>query len=1430
MLELRQKPNEHYNALYQARLAGLRAESDIQLLLNQISAEEHGMLQAVLDHPVKTQRNTSVMAASLTLTNRQREGENAPLKSRQLEGVLLIAHPSLLLASSPPQSLLLYWPGEFGGLQRFASLATLERELFKIMVNDSEQALHLSEQTSDPFEHGLQSQLYACEELATTVIVDNPVPARAQQRLANMEKLREQTLTDLCVATHAAREQAYRQIVEQYHSGVLTQKRPAWLGNLSNSYRTRLKAMTQAFIAAMKRSQMLLERELPPRQDFIEKRMVARLRQDFSLEHNFEAKLDLPDSTSWRKVVSDGAAPGTPQQNVLIASSNRSTLSLAEFALNNIVQSTWDRLAFMKVLVQADNPSERQTLQTGIKQHYLRKIVTELDLAQQYEDLIFTTFMGTTTAPAFDNAYRRECLIEPWRLMLKLQGECALAQRHIDAKGRQILEIVIDASNRQAYTAHGNNIALLPASLTVGGRDTDQEGPTGLSGVTFIHERNSGLTLLYLPDSPDGQFLRQYVSLEQARRSLFNLCLQRSMVEYLAGRAFKGDFDRHVSRINQSVLRHFDALIGIGLAWPVTTSLAAHLLNTHMGRLIEAHRSTSRSNRALTLERHALAAGVLFNYLKMALGMVPFVGSAIALYDAWDSANLSVAAFLRGDVGNGLVQLESVLLSLIDAAMEVLPGVAAAPTAVRTLTRQRQLTNLARNVGALQPPSQRQAQRAIERFRGYEYEFEISLANVQPGTSGLYRNVYHHTLGNFIVRQGRIYRIELNGGTRGWRLSGTRTRSYKQPIALDETGNWNTHYAVYGTLMEGGGVGGGAVLGHMADGLDPIWPAAIRRWLPRWWADRALRRQQMLTHTVDAYTRRLDTQTRKTNVVLEQYHAGAPAIRKTLRPALDTACTNEIELAENTFQNLSELLTLSHGGKRSRVMDFQSRCAWTIVDRTQRRFDFVRERALERLDEIDALLKRSDTTPPTDTRAHLSLLEQRKGIRKVIIKEFEQLDSDIEQIGVWKKRITNKEQKAKVNANLGNLEDSFGTANRLYLKTAHTLEIISRYDSLDDVSWLYFHVQLKEARGKVERALITQHRLPEVRANLPQRNKVLEDCIDAYAQFRRHLNAWSVGYAQHLDLEQVTVFLDYLSKMEERARHAIKTRPAALPKEGKTARKLFETEDNRWLVGVEVSDPVTQQKRFTMEGIDGRTETWLPRSSGKYHLNEQPVSSSSLPPAIDVNTLLAEAVKRLDAQPAYGSKVEGYARLNMLPIDLEHMMTSEAAELSTRARRIERLAPQNPVMTRLTEKARELTAAGRALRIKQTLNSQTPSQGYLDYLIETGLQDRKIVQIRKVGDLKDLGRGPNRQPDFLQEYEVLDLTQPSPTTLWYAHFHYDSAKPNFNDFVKAHLKLPQQRNLGLKWQQAQADSGTQVDAIWRGDIGKAMAIKHFADL
>ncbi|VVQ05455.1 hypothetical protein PS938_02928 [Pseudomonas fluorescens] len=1420
MLELRHKNRPHYATLYQARLDGLRAEAELQLSLNQINHEEHQWLISVLDAPDQP-RPAGVVVARLVLSMTDTEGDTTGTQTQELDGVLLFAQPSTLLPSST-ESLLLYWPGRFGGLQRFASRQTLEQTLFKLAANDNTQTLHLLPLTANPFEYALQNQLHSCEQQVTRLLTANPVPSRASQRETELEKLREQTLACLTVPVPAARELAYQHIVEQVHSSALAARLPAWQSTLSAVQRERIKTLFKSYITAMKRSHEWLERELPPRDAFSKKAVDAHLRQAFGLSRNVDVILDAPDSTTWRKVVTEGAAPGTPQENILVASQQRSKLSLGDLALSNIDQEMWWRLSLMQVEVSGADAVQRQKVKSGITMSWLRKMVTELDLAGQYEKLIRETFLGTSTASKFSNEYRRECLSEPWRLMLRLQGEFAVLTKDIDTNGQQVLEIAIEASSREAFARDGKRIELLPAHLTVGGKDTSGQGPTTLSGVTFIVEQVSGLTLLYLPDSPDGVFLRQFDSLEQARLRLFNDCLRTPMVNYLADRALKGDVAHHVSRINQARLKNFDGLIGVGTSWPSSTSLAMHLLNVHMGRLLEAHRATSRSNDALYLEQVALQSGAMFNYLKMAVGMLPFIGTTIALYDAWNSANLAVAAFLRGDVGHGLAEVEAVLLSLIDAAMDILPGTSAAPAAARIATRSRQWRALSKSPRAFQVSTRHQAKRALERFKGYEYEKPVSLAGLQPGTEGLYRNVYRHADGDFMLSQGRIYRIELEGKPPRWRLSGTSTRTYKQPIALDESGHWNTHYAVYGTVIEGGGVGGGAALGHMADGLDPLWPVAIRRWLPRWWTDRALRRQLTLNNTVDANIRRLKSQIRNTDALLKSYFKPEGTQRPPLATA-DRACLEDIEAAQTLYLTLGELKVLSHGNKRALINKDQSTCAATVFYRQEQRIAFSTERLQEYNARIDQLIDRSGATPDTNTSTHLKLLAERKEARMDFIKEFGQQHQAVEDARQWVRRITHSPQKEEAAKTMQLLNDTYSDSTYRYLRTAYVLETIPHFEAVDDLTWLYFQVRLRQSREKVGRVLFTQYQLPQVRSNIGQRNRVFEECLTTYSEFRRQLGAWTLGYPQHLDMKQVRAFLDDLDQMEALARHAIGNRSAAPPPTKSTGKQLFETEDNRLLIGEPSTDVVTRQQHFIVD-INGYKETWLPRSTGKYHLSEPAVSAQPML-LTDVRLLLTEAGKRLAAADAYTNKVKGYAQKNMLPVDLEHMMSSEATELTTRALDIERLSPTEAVALQLRNRADEMLRTGRTLRIDQSLNSKTPTEGYLDYLME-----QQVVDIRKEGGLRDLGKRADGRRDFLQEYEVRDLRSVPARTLWYAHFHYTSAKPQFSDFVKGHLKLPEQRNLGLQWQKDVAASGGTVEAIWRGDIGKPLGNKHFSAL
>jgi hypothetical protein len=196
--------------------------------------------------------------------------------------------------------------------------------------------------------------------------------------------------------------------------------------------------------------------------------------------------------------------------------------------------------------------------------------------------------------------------------------------------------------------------------------------------------------------------------------------------------------------------------------------------------------------------------------------------------------------------------------------------------------------------------------------------------------------------------------------------------------------------------------------------------------------------------------------------------------------------------------------------------------------------------------------------------------------------------------------------------------------------------------------------------------------------------------------------------------------------------------------------------------------------------------------------------------------LVTEARQKLASQQVYQTKVQSYAAQGMLPVDLEDMMLKEANELSHRASNIEALSPQDTLIAQLRDKASELIATGRALRTRQALQTRKPTDGMLDDLVKQG-----VVEVRKTSPMKKLGTRGGRKNDYLQEYEIWDLTKTPHEVLWYAHFHYSKAAPRFNEFEKAHLKLPEHLSL------THADNPDLPYA----DIGKKSAVlPHFENL
>lgn len=1409
LYRLRYLPNPHYSSLYQARLEGLRAEVALQQALGLLTLPQVQLMQTILAHPQSSQRGAeNGTAYALSLSIADVNGTTTTIRTEELHGVV-----AFMQTPNPTDDnfVLVYWPGSGGGLEPFESVAHLKRTLFRLSAFGNDVTLHLSPVTGDFLDYGLQNQLHACEEQANQLLEQLPAATHEPQRQEALQQLTSSTYEHLVVPAHAARDRAYVQLAQEGFSERLESELPDWLKSLAPEDRRRLKSLISDYIRAVRATNGQLERDLPDLDQHADALLQERLRTDFNLTDDVHVLIDIPDRLIHRKQpVSGSGAPGTPQQTVATAGPERTPWSLARLAQHNLDADMLQRLGFMQVQVSGADAEQRARVTAGIDLSYLRRTVRDLNLAQACEDKIRQAFLGQVGQSAHALAHQRECLIEPTRLMLHMQSDYARHRGRISAEGHALAMLAIDASDAAAWRSRGRDVQLLPARLTVGGSDTGDR-PTTLSGLSFIHDRDSGQTLLYLPDAPDRRCLREYPSLEAARLGLFTLSFDSTMGNYLADRAIAGSAASHKARIDQAGLHNFDALIGVGHPWPATTSLASHLLDAHMGRLIETQRQRGRSNDALYLQQAAVAHGNVFDYLKMAFGVLPLVGTALALLDAWTAANAAVGAWRAGLVSEGLDQLEAMLGALIDVAIDTVPGAVAVPGGSRLLARSRQWSALARRAGAPQAVKGSAAGRP-DPFSGYRYTLPLDLSNLQPATQGLYRGIYRHAEGDFILRDGQVYQVTLHASPQTWRLQGTASKTYPQPIALDPSGRWQTHGALYGTLIKDGLAGGGGVLGYLghraADGLQPLWPAAVRERLPRWLVDRQYRRHFELSSSIDHHNRLLHEQlNRHESLIMTQ------AADPQRRASAEAACTSDIERAEALYELLQEHEGLVSRDFLRRNKKFQSEVAYIIAGRRINHANMARRTINELIQSLDQV-----RAPGELFDLPASQMREQRQMRQNMDNQFSLMEQRLQQAEVWASRVSQRGDRAQVRQVLEAVAD----ADLEIARASNLTQLAHRTADVRDVSQMFHLLDTRPLRNRFHHGLESHFRLLETAAGLRERQNVLRSSRQIYIDYRNQMNTWRRNRPDRFELdafERMIQSLDRLIDHADRMMPQLSTITRRPKQPASSARRVFETHEHDFFIGDE-GRTADGEQIFTLTGSAGRPETYR-RVGNQWRLQDDPLSASLPEPSQPLAELLAEGRKWLEASDAHERRVERYAVPGEAPANLEDLMVNQGRQLELRASAIEQRQPAQELAQRLRRRARELRAKGRAMRIRQAMSSQTPTEGYLDYLLE-----QRQVDIVRLGDRASLGAG-RAEPDFLQEYVIRDLTVEPPVPLWYAHFHYRRERAGFGQFEKAHIKRPDQRMLGLRWQQEQGD---EAQRIWRGPIGKALAVKHFADV
>jgi len=1362
LTQLDQHP--HYPTLLQARRDALKAEADIQLALSQITAQEHQYLSDDL---------AGSGAATLALT--LPDGSEEPLT-----GVVLVGPTAALANPSSTDSVLLYWPGMAGGLQRFASRAVLAQALAHGEAPGT--TLRATTFTGEPAAQSLDAQRLQIASSAQALLLAHPQPDDAQGQA--LGQLCEASHYRLQVPRHDARDSASAHLLMHQRSEALRGKLPGWLDTLPLAERKRWRDLLERFLRASDRAQALHEREVPERDRFARARLQARLRQDFTVSGALDVSLNLPVEVihSRRPVPTLNNAPR--YEEIRTPSQARMTLSLEALSLLNIDTRVAEQLDYQVVIVAGGNEAERATVKAGLTKAYLITLVRELNMASAYANCVRNAYWGTREESAFQRQYRHECLSEPVRLMLQLHSLTALRTGRLDAIGQALLERAIDAPG----TAPVQLVSLYLAPHA----DTQQRKGT-VSGVVFIVDPATGQTLLYLADFNPRKTVRAFVSLTAARQALFDDLLDPHFIDYLADRVMVGDKADHTARLFRAYQDRDDQVFM--LFKPTTNrSLTDYLVSQQLARWLHANSQTSRSNHQIDVEAFLFNVHNALLYTRMALGMMPLVGTLIQAYDSLQAVRDALLAFHQGNDREGRQHVHTVLESLADALMTLAPG------AHGRLPRRKpgQWRAQARRLRHAPPHRPNGIGPAAARpFAGYEHPGVLDFAGASPGTHGRYRQVYRLAAGEFIVRHGQAYQVRWDDAAQTWRLSGTATRTYRQPITLDADGEWDTHGAVTGKLLDGGLAGG-----------SPRDDARRLKDLERRHGD--------LVDTVNALPS-FDSNDLGRHVTTEALYEAARRIH-----------TDLIDGHRGLEDLLRQIKELSRDrNRRSMLLELQRDANTSVSNWLQNLLHLEKGRLDRLMGEV-----RIAATALNQTPDRLDLVARIRDTQQRMLPLQDSISVHMAELADWARREQTPRPRL-VGAHqqtLDMLNDRFYRYRRIdtVLDLTHAL--------VDDTPAGWEHlVQLTRLRERFTRAVRNHDDLQDLLSPRQQR-QIFTTCLNHVVDYQDFIASTSVLYPEYYDLTLYpramqaldTIIESYrlqLARLDQPTATAHPARPSPTkpqrPSSRSGARRAFETPDHLHYVAEEVEDSATlarytlqpNERLYTLDGANNAKEHWAISTDGRgRHLNPTPQRAAQVRDRQRELEQGQALLKDIDRQI---QTAEGY--INYSPRNLEHTYQALAQRLRDQAKRVRELAPEDSLIESLTTKASDLDAAGLRRRLQTTLTWATPQAGDLDFLLAQG----RVAIV-------DKGRLPGGvdAEDFVVEYEIRDLGQRPPRALWYAHFHYPQGATGFEGFTVAHIKLARQRSLGRQWQAAQGNEAL----IHRGALGRAQAEQHFKPL
>ncbi|MFJ4443051.1 dermonecrotic toxin domain-containing protein [Pseudomonas sp. NPDC089422] len=1297
---------------------------------------------------------------------------------------------------------LLYRPGQRGGILAFNNESELARRLLATLNGAWPDALLESTHPDEGI--GVLEQLTSSGSARFHhPIIESHFMQHCVQAIVTAlpaETPREHARQRLCISENRARTAALARFAEQNRSShIQTQLNP--LRHLDATQLASLADQVERLQDSLRASADLLRLSLPSPQQFARDRLHQHLRSAFNVQDVPQITLNIADSVTVKKeVTGQSATGGAGSREVPVYSKARSDIRLETFILEALDDDRQRRLDNAILKLEPAN----STLQRALTPAYLAELVTQLDAAGSYEQRIVNAYLGFAHETPWQVQWRQETFRTPYEHRLHLW--VLSRPTSLDREGQQLLEKFYheQVNTNSARTINHCSLMLKPGTAADG-----SSSRVYLSGITVI-ESASGPVLLYMPDAPNGTVISQHATSTAACEALQTMALDKKMARFLATRCLSGSPDEHERYIDKALRAGFRAFLEPGSAR--TKSLPAHESAEDMGELIRAHRATSRSQADIAIAAPQVFNRYFFMGLRMALGIVPGVGTALAFYDGWHAANAAVRAFEEGDAEDGLQQLVSLLQSLSDALLTLAPLAASAGTpavTARLLTQQRQRLDPLRPATRLRktPPSP---------FAGYEAE--LPAGPLQRSTLAHGAGIFEHagTRQHYISRSSAWYAVEWDPAYLTWRLKPQGVRSYRQPVRLSEHGRWETPGRLNGLLVENGLEGGGGALGTLYNHGVAYWRQMIRR------QPRQLTGME-LVHDINDGLKRA-----KKSIQIKQadYRKALQAVADGTQPSdaqkvviiearsrMSDEVRQNIEFNQHSIARLTEQRATLNRRENAR---FISLSELNISEMSVLEMHLALDRSTLAAEQIRKAVAAFRELPAS---APLELLKRLTRNTAKANQEMIETLLEMERLSIRHHAWRNHLQGSALTNYLMKVETTGLTLDVTSVRLARASFLATSLFNVGAIEnrqleafMTYFHEQKKALRS----TLFSHISLPAADLSRARERMFLSSAQRQYRRFLSHVTAWEDSFRDLLSTQETRSLRQLLGQLIDEiedylGRNTPRQRQAAQPGQGPSRPRLFETVEGP-LIGTEYVERGQPRMRINQPHSDQPHTVYTRDAAGQWQLS----APQRAAPGQSMASLVETATTQLNDLPRQQATLRGYQTPHALPVDLEDIALGHAQQLHFIADRIRQKAAgsitpdQTALSRRLDDAAEKMQELGRQLRTAQTKATLRPTVGYLEYLLEH--QEVEITWSRTLRPQLDRQGNPL---EYLEEYRIIDRITRQP--LWYAHFHFRRRPAHgFTRLEAGHLKLASERNQG--------------EGAWRGAMNEAQANQMFGNL